>query len=162
MKFLRVLPLVTSALLMSACGNTDYANNNTPEALLYGDWNCKLSAEEEGVKTTLDYNVTYVRNGKSNSFGVLKFQAPDIPELEYSISDSANWELKNGYLVETTTEIKLVNVSHPEFDKFLNLESMFPQNISESAKILVLNDSLLTVKSESSGEISTCNKVTKK
>lgn len=158
MNYLKALPLITSSLLMSAC-STNHIQYELPETKLYGTWNCKVNFQEEDVKLSLDYDVTYIRNGKSNGFGILKFKAPDIPEMEYSMADSSSWELDNGYLIETTTEIKLVNISHPEFDELLNLESMFPQNISESSEILVLNNSLLKVKSETDGTIYSCNKV---
>lgn len=158
MNYLRILPLLTSAFLVSAC-STNHTQYSLPENQLYGTWNCQMDFQEEDVKLSFDYDITYVRNGKSNGFGSFKFKAPDIPEMEYSIADSSNWELNNGYLIETTTEIKLVNISHPEFDDLLNLESMFPQNLSESSEILVLNDSLLKTKSESDGTIISCNKV---
>ena len=75
------------------------------------------------------------------------------------MADSSNWEYKNGYLIQTSTEIKLVNISHPEFDDAFNLERLFPQNISESSKVLILNDSQLKVKSETDGTVYSCNKI---
>jgi hypothetical protein len=110
----------------------------------------------------MDYVVTYIRNGKSNGFGLLKLKLPELPEMEYSFADSSNWELNNGYLVESTIEIKLVNVSHPDVEDVWDLENMLPQNISESSEVLVLNNSLLKVKSESDGTIYSCNKVANK
>lgn len=157
MNYFKVLPFITGAFLISAC-STNHTQYSLPESKLYGTWNCQLDLQEEDMKLSLDYDVTYVRNGKSNAFGSMKFKAADFPQMEYSIADSSTWEINNGYLIETTTEIKVVNISHPEFDEFLNLESMFPQNLSESSEILVLNDSILKTKSESDGSIISCNK----
>ena len=100
-----------------------------------------------------------VRNGRSNGFGSLKVIAPDMPEVEYSIADSSNWEVNKSYLIETTKEIKIINISHPELEYFFNLESMFPQNLSDSSEVLVLNDSVFKTKSESDGTIISCNRV---
>jgi hypothetical protein len=135
MKSLKVLPFIISAAFITGCSNIDHVENYSPESKLYGSWNCKLSIEEEEVKLSMDYVVTYIRNGKSNGFG---------------------------YLVESTIEIKLVNVSHPDTEDVWDLENMLPQNISESSEVLVLNNSLLKVKSESDGTIYSCNKVANK
>ncbi|MBH0040391.1 hypothetical protein [Pseudoalteromonas sp. SWN166] len=78
------------------------------------------------------------------------------------MATSANWEYQNGYLIETSTEIKLVNLSHPKFDELLNLESLMPQNISESSEVLVLSNTLLTLKSESDGIVYSCDRVVHK
>jgi len=158
MNYLKALPLITSTLLISAC-STSHVQYTLPETNLYGTWSCKINFQEEDVKLSIDYDVTYIRNGRSNGFGILKLKAQDIPEMEYSIADSSSWEIVNGYLIKITAEIKLVNISHPGFDELLNLESMFPQNISESSEILFLNNSLLKVKSETNGTVYSCNKV---
>lgn len=158
MKLRLLLPLTITTVFLSGCANAWNTPASINEADLYGSWNCKISDEEDGVKISMDYDVSYIRNGKSNGFGVLKFKAPDVPEMEYSFADSSDWELKGGYLIETSTEIKLVNVSHPEFDKVFNLESLFPQNVSESSKVLVLNENILRLKSETDGMEYSCNR----
>jgi hypothetical protein len=78
--------------------------------------------------------------------------------LPYSVAASMEWELENGYLIETSREIKLVTISQPEFDEKFNLESLFPQNISESSEVLVVNKSLLKLKSETDGMVHSCDK----
>ncbi|PKF56408.1 hypothetical protein CW748_10675 [Alteromonadales bacterium alter-6D02] len=162
MKHLKALPLIASIIITTGCSTSGNVDNYSPQTQLFGLWHCSLSLEEEGVKVAMDYEVNYVRNGKSNGFGTLIFKAPDLPEMEYSMAASTNWEYQNGYLIETSTEIKLVNLSHPEFDEVLNLESLFPQNISESSEVLVLNNTLLTLKSESDGTVYSCDKVAHK
>ncbi|QYJ93656.1 hypothetical protein [Shewanella spartinae] len=158
MKFKYLLPLTMTTVFLSGCANATNTQASINEADLYGNWNCKISSEENSVKISMDYDVSYIRNGKSNGIGILKFKVPDLPEMEYSFAGSSDWELKGGYLIETSTEIKLVNISHPEFDKEFNLESLFPQNISESSKILVLNRKLLKLKSETDGTEYSCTR----
>jgi hypothetical protein len=162
MKHLKALPLIAGIIFTAGCSTSSNVDDYSPQTQLYGLWHCSSSFEEEGFKVALDYEVNYVRNGKSNSFGTLIFKSPDLPEMEYSIASSANWEYQNGYLIETSTEIKLVKLSHPEFDDVFNLESKFPQEISESSEVLVLNNTLLTRKSESDGTVSSCAKVVHK
>ncbi len=162
MKHLKASPFIASIIFTIGCSSLNNLNSYSPQEQLYGLWHCNLSLEEEGIKITMDYEVSYVRNGKSNGFGTITFKAPELPEIEYSMADSSNWEYQNGYLIETSTEIKLVNLSHPEFDEEFNLESMFPQNMSESSEVLVLNSSLLKLKSEIDGTVYSCDKVAHK
>jgi len=159
MKHLKTLPLIASLVIITGCSTSNNLSTYSPQAKLYGLWHCNLSLEEEGVKIAMDYEVNYVRNGKANGFGTLTFKAPELPEMEYSMAGSSNWEYQNGYLIETSTEIKLVNLSHPEFGEVFNLESMFPQNISEASEVLVLNNTTLKLKSESDGTVYSCDKV---
>ncbi len=162
MKKLTTTHLLAILITTAGCSGEANIKNSSPETKIYGLWNCKLTSEEEDIKVSMDVDISYTRNGKSNGFGTLTLQAPDFPKMEYSIASSSNWEYQNGYLIETTTEINLLNVSHPELDGIFNLGDFFPQNISESSEILVLDDSTLTLKSESYGTIYSCEKVTHK
>lgn len=159
MKSIKVLSFVAVAIAAAGCTSPTPVKNTLAESQLYGSWNCKVYLVEEDIRVDMDYDVTYFRNGMSNGFGTLKIKVPDLPEMEYSVTDSSGWEFQNEYLVETTKEIKLVNISHPGFDDLLNLEQMFPQNISESSEVLILNDSILKVKSETDGSVYSCNKL---
>jgi hypothetical protein len=157
MKPLKYLTLTFFIASTSACANNVIAETDKNH-LLYGTWNCKATLEGDGGKVSLDIDTTYVRNGKLNSFGTLQLNYPEIPEIQYSYADSGSWEINDGYLISTTSEVKLVNISHPELDKVLNLEDMFPQNISESSQILKLTKTELSLKDESDGEIYNCSK----
>lgn len=162
MKHLKALLPIASIFMITGCSISSNVDNSSPQSKLYGLWHCSSSLEEDEVKFIMDYEVYYVRNGKSNSYGTLILKALDFPEIEYSVMTSANWEYKNGYLIETSTEIKLVNISHPGFDEVFNLESVLPQNINESSEVLVLNNTLLTLKSEIDGTVVSCEKVAQK
>lgn len=126
---------------------------------LHGAWKCKHAVEQDGVRLAMDLDVRYIRNGKSYSMGSLKFKAPSLPEMDYAVSNSADWELDGKYLIETATEINIKNISHPEFDEKFNLGSLFPQNIAESSEILILNKSLLKVRSETDGTVYSCTRI---
>ncbi|MDN3391937.1 hypothetical protein [Pseudoalteromonas sp. APC 3691] len=147
-----------------AISTSVFAGNGAPEPSnideqIYGSWNCQYSHEENGSKISFETEETYVRNGRSNSFGIMKAKfAPELPEIEYSLAGSATWNIDNGYLVTTLDDIKVVNLSHPELDKIINLQDMFPKNLSESSKILELSTSKLSLKSESDGTVYHCTK----
>jgi hypothetical protein len=162
MKILRLSLSIAIIMNVLGCSSSSDVNDYHHMESLYGNWNCKLAVEDKEIKVQIDVDVNYVRNGHSNAFGTMTIQAPELPELEYSIATSSNWEFKNGYLIETTNELKIVNVSHPEIDDVFNLESLFPQNISESSEILVLNDSMLTLKSEMDGSVYSCSRLVRK
>lgn len=102
---------------------------------------------------------TYVRNGRSNSMGSMRVKfAQEFPEVTYSIAGSSSWEVQNGYLITTVEDVKIVNLSHPELDKLINLTEMLPKNISESQEVVELSDTKLTLKSESNGALYQCQR----
>ncbi|MEG3759939.1 hypothetical protein V5096_18530 [Pseudoalteromonas carrageenovora] len=153
--------ILVASLVISTSG---FASNRVPETpnideKIYGSWNCQNSHEANGSKIILETEDTYVRNGRSNSFGIMKAKlAPELPEIEYSIAGSATWNIDDGYLVTTLDDIKVVNLSHPELDKVINLQDFLPKNLSESSKILELSTTKLSLKSESDGTVYHCTK----
>ncbi|MFT6907703.1 MAG: hypothetical protein ACJAS1_004387 [Oleiphilaceae bacterium] len=157
MNLIKFLPLFTLACSLSTFATGQKAID---ESYLYGNWNCKheVNASKTQMKVKINYNVNFIRAGKSNGYGTLLFKMPNLPELEYSLTDNSTWEIQGDNLILSSTQIKSVNVSHPELDKFLNLKQFIPKSVSESSKILKLTKSSLTVKSESNGEIYTCSK----
>lgn len=158
MKYLK--PSLLIALLFSWSVHAAENTKKIDESLLVtGTWICLLEIEENGVKISITTEDNYVRNGRSNSFGTLmvKFSL-DMPEMEYFIAGSAIWKIDGKYLITELTDIKIKNLSHPDFDKKFNLESMFPKNISESSEIIELSNSKLSLKSEADGTVYSCIK----
>lgn len=153
------LPL--SAFLLysvTACASQNIEPSSLKKGLL-GSWDCSFSIKENGSSMTIESEDTYVRNGRSNSFGILKAKfAEDLPEIEYSMAGTATWEILDGFLVSTLTDIKIVNLSHPEFDEIFNLQEMFPTDISDSSEVIELTKSKLTLKSESDASIYECGR----
>jgi hypothetical protein len=139
------------------------ANDSTTinENNLYGTWNCMHTLEEKlsKMKVEIDYNINVLRNGKSNGLGVVLFNIPNFPKLEYSLSDSSNWKIKDDNLILSSTELQLKNKNYPELEKILNLRSLVPKKINESVKILELTKTKLKVWSRTDGGIHTCSKV---
>lgn len=161
---MKYLPLIAALISTTACSASSSTSNIFSRSQFFGGWNCSFSSKEDGALVSIDLNVNYIRNGSSNSFGTmtLKLEEQAEIEIEYSISSSGSWEYQDGYLIETASEIKIVNLSHPELDEVFNLENILPQNISESSEVLLLNGSTLRLKSESNGEIINCNKLISK
>lgn len=139
------------------------ANDSTAinENNLYGTWNCKHTLEEKlsKMKVEIDYNINVLRNGKSKGLGVVLFNIPNFPKLEYSLSDSSTWKIKDDNLLLSSTELQLKNNNYPELEKILNLSSLIPKKINESVKILKLTKAKLKVWSRTEGGIHTCSKV---
>ena len=157
--------LLISAVFISACSSNSlsYPDN---KSLLYGTWNCQFNSEvnieiDGAIKKSklfMDVDTTYIRNGSSNSFGTLKIQFPDLPEIEYSYSDSSKWEIRGKYIISKSEEIKIVNLSHPGLDDIINLGDLLPQRISDSEEILRITKAEISLKSESDGEIYNCSR----
>jgi len=129
---------------------------------ILGPWDCNYSFKEDDFSASISSTDTYVRNGASHSFGIMKIRyASDTPEVEYSLAGTATWKIQGKYLIQTMTDIKIVNVSHPEVDEIFNLQEMFPTNVSESSEILKLTAAELVLDSESGTGLYTCSKANK-
>ena len=157
----KILFLPISAFLLYSA--TASANQNiepsTLKTNLLGSWSCSTSLEEDDFSMITETEDTYVRNGRSKSFGTLKAKfTEELPEIEYSIAATGTWEIIDGYLVDTLTDIKVVNLTHPEFDSIFNLQDLFPTNISFSSEVIELTKSKLTLKSETDDSIYECER----
>lgn len=129
---------------------------------ILGSWDCNYSFKEDDFAASISSTDTYVRNGASNSFGIMKIRyTSESPEIEYSIASTDTWKIQGKYLIQTMTDVKIVNVSHPEIDDVFNLQEMFPTNISESSEILKLTATELILDSESGLGLYTCSKASK-
>lgn len=126
---------------------------------LHGNWSCKHRIDDANTKMKIDYEINYLPEGASNGNGILLIKMPNFPEMEYGLSNNSTWEIKDRSLILSSKSFKLVNKSHPELDKILNLESLFPQNIRESSTILELTKSQLIAQSDSYGGVFTCSKM---
>lgn len=158
MNLINVLPLFTLVCSMSTFATGQKAIN---ESDLYGSWNCKHEVVNSNakMKAKINYYVNFFHAGKSNGLGTLLFKLPNFPELKYSLTGNSTWKIKEGDLLLSATEIKSVNVSHPELDQFLNVKQFIPKRINESSRILKLTKSSLEVKSQSNGRVYACTKV---
>ena len=126
---------------------------------LYGGWSCKLEIEDSGMKMSIESSDDYVRNGTINRTGSLNVQfSPERPKISYTISGSGTWHLENEYLTTTFKFLKIKNISHPEFDDVINLQDMFPENISRSSKITSLTNTTLSLMSEPDGKTYQCHR----
>lgn len=158
MKLSHLASIFTALIFSSACV-ADVTNLTVSREKLFGTWSCEASFKENDIEIKIVSDDTYVRNGSSNSFGTMTLQlSKEAPPIEYSIASTGTWEIDSKFLVTTFTDLKIVNLSHPEFDKILNLQEMFPMNMSESAEIVELSYTTLSVKSESDGQRYNCTR----
>ena len=156
------LSVIMLALVISGCASepgAGYINKND----ILGAWNCNYNIvrEENGVTSTviMDTKESYLRNGRSNAFGVMKVKiSPEFPEIQYSMAGTATWKLTGKYLILEATDIKLVNLTHPQLESILKMQDMFPSGMSDSSEIMQLTENEMTLRSESTNEIYKCSK----
>ncbi len=156
------LSVLTLALAISGCASEPGANYINKDDIL-GAWNCnyKTSREENGVTSTviMETKESYLRNGRVNAFGVMKVKiSPEFPEIQYSLAGTATWKLNGKYLIQEATDIKLVNLTHPQLDSIIKMQDMFPSGMSDSSEIIKLTQNEMTLRSESTNEVYKCNK----
>lgn len=159
MKAQLILTVITTLLTaVSAYANESLAFSDIHKNLI-GSWNCHYNGVENGSKIAIKTQDTYTQNGRSNSSGFLKVKlSPDAPEMVYSLAGSANWKISEGFLLTTITDLKLVNISHPEFDRIMNLQALLPKNRSDTSRILELSASRLSLKITSVSQVYNCSK----
>ena len=127
--------------------------------LISGAWSCLIEQGMDGVSVTIDTEDSYVDNGRFNSFGSLQLSIESEGiSIDYNLAGTGSWNVKNGKLYQTIEDIKIVNLTAPEFDSVFNLEEMFPKNISESSTITSIDNKHITVKSDIDGTELTCSK----
>lgn len=156
MRSVTCLVLIGGGVLAAVWDSSAYSQESGPDARLYGSWNCELSSEGDGMTMEMEYDVAYARNGTANGSGTLWLKTGQFPEMVYSVASHSEWEITAGHLVQTASEIDLVNTSHPHFDRLFNPKSLIPDNASESSEILLLDESRLRMRSESYGTIVNC------
>lgn len=149
------------AATVSGCASEPYPIYAHRQNIL-GVWDCATTFEEHDLHLKIESKDTFLRNGASHSFGIMtaKFSS-DMPEISYSVAGTFTWKIEGKYLIEMATDLKIVNLTHPEFDEVMKLQDIFPTNISESSEILRLTESELIVDSESGGGIYKCTKAAK-
>ncbi|HAS8538049.1 TPA: hypothetical protein I7754_21920, partial [Vibrio vulnificus] len=80
--------------------------------------------------------------------------------LEYSVSSTGTWHFAENdkYLVTQANDIRIVNISHPGLDDIFDMDSMFPENISESAEVLDFTYDEITLRVESTNDTYSCTR----
>ena len=150
------------ALFVSFCSmhTLVIAQETVNESDLYGSWNCKHQVEDSNTKirVKIDYNVNFNSEGGANGKGTAIFIVQNLPELKYNLSDVSTWAIIGNTLILTSTQIKSVNVSHPELGKLLNLNKLIPNKVSESSYIMKLTKKRLIVKSQLNEQVIACTK----
>jgi hypothetical protein len=130
------------------------------QSYLYGTWNCKGAMQHKQLKmgVKFDYNINFTNNFKATGQGLVSFTIPNFTDLDYKLTDNSTWKLHNDEIIYSSNDLKLVNISHPEFEKIINLEKLVPQTISESSKIIELTKSTLSVRAKADNKIYNCFK----
>ncbi|WP_404437272.1 hypothetical protein [Stutzerimonas chloritidismutans] len=150
--------LLLLTVTASGCASEPYPAFDHSQNIL-GVWDCAAVIEENGASLKVESKDTYLRNGASHSFGIMKAKFSDeLPEIQYSVAGTSAWKIEGEYLIQTMTDLKIVNLTHPEFDDVIKLQDIFPENISESSVILRLTSTELVVDSESGAGVYRCSK----
>lgn len=153
-------------ITLSAChsGNSKPLNVDTLySARLNGTWGCFITQPVEGVnggEVSFKTIYSYIDNGKFHSSGSITLDIPkQKPILGYYLSGTGTWSIKDKKLHQTMQNIEIVNMNNPSMDKKSPSQSIFPNKIAESASILYLNNSKVSLKNDSDGLKFSCSKL---
>lgn len=181
-KFVSLILLSSSMPVLSTAINTATFSSTTPSlshsatplkslqsstrdpdfnvADLLGYWHCRHQMFDPStkIKVDIDYKINFFSGGKSTGTGHLLLMLDSMPGFKYKINDSSTWSLKGDVLTMTSEQMEFNNISHPQFDELLNLQTLFPKKVNEASTILVLNESTLKVDAKSSLEDINCSR----
>ena len=126
---------------------------------ILGTWDCSINMEQDQSKFSIESQDTYVRNGRMNSFGIMSISfSNEMPAIEYSLAGTAEWEVEDGYLITTVTDLKITNLTDPALDKIFNLQDFFPKNMSDSSEIIELSSNRMILRSETDNQLYECSR----
>lgn len=132
---------------------------------ILGTWTCSQLIKQENNLIDLEIDTQYIRNGRFNAFGVVKYDVEnennkeERVKLDYHLAMSGSWRIENNkYLVLMNDEVKAINLTNPLIDQIFSLESFFPTGISSSSEILSIDGETVVTKEEGSDEEFTCKK----
>ncbi|WP_309043758.1 hypothetical protein [Marinobacter sediminicola] len=131
--------LVLTPLVLAACSSPQRIEPTYDEHLesaLLGTWNCTLEAVFPEGALMLSSTDQYLPTGKANSFGELVFHYSEYEDkIVYSVATSDSWQVVDGNLLFTTHDARIKNISHPGMDDILNIEELFPEDVSTASRI---------------------------
>jgi len=121
---------------------------------LLGTWSCSIQMDFPGGSVSIVGDYTYVRNGRANSSSLLKLSFTDEGfEAEYWVVATSTWEMLDGYLVETLTDVRTTPLAPSEFDDYFDINMLFPIGLSDSSQIVNITAENMLLTSEE-GDVS--------
>jgi len=158
MKLIKLISVLVCVAGTSSAFSEVESNINRDN--LIGSWTCKHEFLEPKTKMLIDvkYTTNFINNGNAYGSGDLFFTIEGMPKINYKASDNSTWSLKGDQLTVKSQKINFTNVSHPQLDKFLDINKILPATVNESGKILELSANKLKVKSTLNNVEFTCSK----
>ncbi|MDR0407942.1 MAG: hypothetical protein LBH45_03370 [Campylobacteraceae bacterium] len=109
------------------------------------EWICEFEQEGNGVHMYAKTNDIYNKDKTTTSFGetVITIQTPEAADklsIVYEVKANGKWEILDGKVIASDTKMEFKNISLPEFDNFLNLNDLIPDNVNASSKIVKLTE----------------------
>lgn len=134
-------------LLASVCSVSVRAAT-IDEAKLYGNWACSYEESNEGTHFSAIFDVSYNSNGTSRSLGNLKVTVGSMVVMANQYDFQGSWEIKDGYLLETTTDVQGTNLTNNSTLGAAELAEMFPAGDTDHSLIVELSDQKLVTQDE--------------
>lgn len=136
-----------AGLLASVCSVSVQAAS-VDEAKLYGNWACSHEESDEGTHFSAIFDVSYNSNGTSRSLGNLKVTVGSMVVLANQYDFQGNWEIQDGYLLETTTDVQGTSLTNNSKLGAAELAEMFPTGDTDRSLIVELSDQKLITQDE--------------
>lgn len=155
------MPKIISAIIIAALTPNVFASDLiVNDSNLIGDWQCQhqVDVKQTQMQIQVEYTTHILANGNAYGTGDLYFTIPNMPKINYKASDNSTWNLEGDQLTVKSNKINFTNVSHPELDKYVNINTILPETVSETVTITELTTSSIKAVSEKSKEVFTCTR----
>ncbi|MBA4502202.1 hypothetical protein [Marinobacterium marinum] len=136
-----------AGLLASVCSASVQAAA-IDETMLYGNWACSHEENDEGTHISAIFDVSYNANGTIRSLGNLKVTVGGMVAMANQYDLQGEWEIKDGYLLETTTHVQGTNLTNNSKLGAAELADMFPADDADRSLIVELSDQKLITQGE--------------
>ncbi|QMV16552.1 hypothetical protein [Vibrio spartinae] len=119
------------------------------ESLLRGKWDCSASLRQPLYQLNLTTQEHYLASHKYVTKGTLIARLPGQPiEVSYSVAGNGSWKMKGDKLILEANELKVENLTHPEWEAMLNLKQYIPKHAGGTLDIVRLDQQRLSLKAK--------------
>lgn len=148
-------------LFLFVLSQHSFAKDSDINLLTKNNWNCVYAKNMIDVgHVSINKNIQYDKNGtlKCNGDIIFSIVLPNgkKDKIMYYYTNSGQWSIKDGQLVETVSNVEVVNMTHPDIKENVNAKSFLTTNIDNFSEIIEISNINMKLIKVKSGDIIFC------
>ncbi|MDW6094110.1 hypothetical protein SBX64_16340 [Vibrio rhizosphaerae] len=118
-------------------------------SLLQGKWDCTAALRQPLYQLNLTTQEHYLASHQYVTKGTLIARLPGQPiEVSYSVAGNGTWKVAGDKLILEANDLKVENLTHPEWEAILNLKQYIPKHAGGTLDIIRLDQQHLSLKAK--------------